>query len=175
MMKALWVGIQVLAWCLTTVYLIAGKVLAPVMVAVGIWTGWPKWCWPWNAMVNKKSTGTYYDGWYANIDSTNHTPLSRWAWNKDGFWREYYWRNRNGFSNGMRYAFPFTEAKDICRTQWKYGFYEYDTQHKWMARIRCSYPIGLGLRITFYVGFKIDRTEGSGFTNRLPFRIRRDD
>lgn len=167
--------IQVAAWALATVYLIAGKALSPVMAAIGICTGWRyKLTWPWGNNPNKVGgNGKYYDDWYADPDNHGHTRLSRWAWNQGGFAREFYWRVRNGFSNGARYAFPVTKVEDIQTYNWKYGFYQYDEKNPWMARIRFRFPVSERYVIEVYVGFKIDRSDGSGFTNRLPFRLRR--
>ena len=171
---------QVLCWALATVYMLAGKFLAFFMVPIGIYTDWKyKWItWPWDSLDNT-TTGKYYDWWYSKEGHRNHTWLTTWAWNKGGFWREYIWKIRNGFSNGMRWAIPNTPKEDLIRVELKHGFQEYDARRPWLSRIRLDFhpewADKRGRYIEVYVGFKVDRTEGSGFTNRLPCRLRRKD
>lgn len=168
--------LQVLCWTLATVWMALGKFLAFFMVPIGIWTNWKyTWItWPWDASHNS-GTGSYYDGWYNNPENSRFNWFSRWAHDKP-FWREYYWKTRNGFSNGMRYAIPHTPREDVIREKLKHGFREYDVRRPWLMRIKLDFhPLwadSRGKYIQVYVGFKVDREDGSGFTNRLPFRIR---
>lgn len=167
---------RIFLWILATIYLIVGKLLAYIMVPIGIWTKWKlTWItWPWDSLTNK-TTDRYFDWWYQKDGHPNHTKLSLWAFQQGGFIRELYWRLRNAFSNGMRYIVPHAES--IVTKVTKHGFYQYDKARPYICRVRLEfYPKYLekrwGRYIASYIGFKVNRDDGNGFTFR-PFRIKR--
>jgi hypothetical protein len=181
-------------WIVATFITLVGKALAFIVVPLAIWIGWDtpvfKWLfWPWNSYPNE-ATGSYYDRWYPNLDHSRHGKFSRWCYNKSPFWREYYWRAfRNGLSNVNRRMYPHAEPSEVVTNRTEHGYYEYNKNHKWQARMQYQwnimwrkkkwfiFPVGEPEEkaVHVYVGFKLNRQEGSGFTNRLPWRIRNRD
>tara|TARA_R110000824_G_scaffold32872_1_gene105961 strand:+ start:6035 stop:6607 length:573 start_codon:yes stop_codon:yes gene_type:complete len=158
------------------VYGIPGKLLGLVMIPIGIWTDWQhRFTWPWDAATNPK-TGTYYDTWYPDMDAPQHTRHSRFFYNAGEFWREYYWRIRNSFSNAMRYTFTNPNPKTNWRTMMEGcqehrgdgWYYQYHKEQWWYARYRYSKRTDGDQGWEFYIGWKLDRWDGFGLTVRIP-------
>jgi hypothetical protein len=179
MSRLLWLLPQIFMWIVGTLYSGFGKISAYVMVPVGIWTKWkyPWLTWPWDAFINER-TGSYYDPWYDDLTHSRHSARTIWAHDKP-FWKEFFWRTRNGFSNGARYTWPHCEPTDVVRNKTEHGYFEYNKNHRWQSRMQYAWPLPFTEKwIHFYIGFKLNRQEGSGFTNRMipiPFRIRDED
>jgi len=176
-----WLPVQIAAWIVALPYIVVGKVLSLPMAAIGMATGWPKVCWPWDAKTSP----------------TDPTPEA-WWW-KSGHWSlklgrafsEWWWRSvRNGFSNGARYALRSCRPEDLVShvtpgsvhykgpieksyPRWdnppNYVVrYQYDKSRPWLARYTYTrFGISGGRYFLFYVGFKVDRTNGMGYSLRI--------
>ena len=90
-------------------------------------------------------TGAWWDSWYMD------KPAAKF-WRFGPFWAEWYWRVRNGFSNGMRYPLMMrgTPADRVVKLpgyhegfykgpkHWAYGTQDYsvlETKSNWLVRI----------------------------------------
>jgi hypothetical protein len=157
-------------------YAIPGKILGLVMIPIGIWTGWKyKITWPWHAALTP-STGMYYDSWYPDMDAPQHSKHSKWFYNAGPFWREYYWRIRNSFSNAMRYTFTNPTPKvdwrkmldDLDTYTGDGWYYRYHPEKWWYAQYRYSKRTDGDQGWTWYIGWKLDRWDGFGLSVRVP-------
>lgn len=173
----LWLPVQLaLLLSVHTTYTIGGKALAFIMVPLGIKLGWDttvfgkKIFWPWDNIPNPR-TGSYYDPWYGMENDPSQSKITWYFWNKGGFWREYYWRVRNGFSNGMRFGLPFKDQDDQSLLwMWTYDstyftkacYWQVDVSRPWLARMRIERDGGF----FWYWGWKLGRGEGFGITHR---------
>lgn len=174
-----WIPVQLLACILYLPYIVIGKLLALIMVPLGMLLDWPRWCQPWGNVANN---GQYADHWWYF--------RKHWSWKISEAFAEFWWRAiRNGFSNGARYTFANAEPGDVWRHPKSHsGFYkgplrwafpgdpnppascfqyEYDTRRPWLARFTYTRFEVLPERyFLFYIGFKFDRQEGFGFSAR---------
>jgi hypothetical protein len=154
-------------------YAIPGKIAGLVMIPLGIATGWKtKLTWPWDS-ADTPTTGTYYDDWYPNLDAPQHSSISKFFYNLGPFWREYYWRVRNSFSNAMRYSFINPNPRGVhlvgVEEYWGNGwYYRFHTKKWWYAQFRYSLRTDGDQGWTTYVGWKLDRWTGFGLTVRIP-------
>lgn len=174
----IYLPLQVITWGIAFLYVMAGKLLAPLMVAIGMALDWPRICWPWDSFANK---GRYADPhWYEQ---------HHWSWKIHPKFAEYWWRAiRNGFSNGTRYAIKPTDPDDLWQhPDYHHGFYkgpasrafpgvasppktlfryEYDRKRWWLSRYVFTWFVSETRYFQFYAGFKFDRTEGFGISFR---------
>jgi hypothetical protein len=163
----------VFATTVYVVYAIPGKLLGIVMIPIGIWTDFQhRFTWPWDAAANAH-TGSYYDQWYPMLDAPQHSAISRFFYKLSPFWREYYWRLRNSFSNAMRYTFtnPNTKGENLLGVITVKGdgwIYQYHEEKWWYARYRYSKRTDGDKGWEFYIGWKLDRWTGFGLTLRIP-------